>query len=103
MHNTSAKYWWKLDEAAILPPFKALAMRETLDLSINLPSHAMDNVPVPPFKIQRRSRQDHYVMENRPLPEPLAQWKPQFDMLQVMVGMQEGSEGTAEVIEAEGA
>jgi hypothetical protein len=59
-HNRH-KYWWEFNEAAILSPFAGLASRLGVDLTAHLPSHAVDHVPVLPFKINRRRRQEFFV------------------------------------------
>jgi hypothetical protein len=59
-HNRH-KYWWEFNEAAILSPFAGLATRSGVNLTAHLPMHAADDVPVPPFKIHRRRRQEYFI------------------------------------------
>jgi hypothetical protein len=62
-HNNS-EYWWEFNEAAILAPLLSLANRDDVELVVDLPSHAADDVPTPPFKIHRRLRQELFGVEN---------------------------------------
>jgi hypothetical protein len=62
-HN-SPEYWWEFNEAAILAPLLSLANRDDVDLVVSLPSHAADDVPTPPFEIQRRLRQSRFGVED---------------------------------------
>jgi hypothetical protein len=59
-HNRH-KYWWEFNEAAILSPFAGLASRSGVKLTAHLPMHAADHVPVPPFVIRRRRRQEYFI------------------------------------------
>jgi hypothetical protein len=62
-HNSS-EYWWEFNEAAILAPLLSVANRNDFELVVDLPSHAADDVPTPPFKIHRRLRQEIFGVEN---------------------------------------
>lgn len=58
-HN-SKSFWWRINESVILSPFSDLASRPDNELSVHLPSHADDDIPVPPFNIIRRPRQEKF-------------------------------------------
>ncbi|KAH7413715.1 hypothetical protein DE146DRAFT_4051 [Phaeosphaeria sp. MPI-PUGE-AT-0046c] len=56
----SAEHWWEINEAALLSPILPLVARREVDLTINLPSHAADDVSLPPFTILRFLRRWYY-------------------------------------------
>jgi hypothetical protein len=63
LDHSYPEYWWKFNEAAILAPLLSLAARDDVELTVTLPSHANDDVPTPPFKVHRRSRQHCFGVE----------------------------------------
>jgi hypothetical protein len=83
-HNCK-KYWWEFNEQAILSPLPNLAQRSDVKVFVNLPRHAADDVPVPPFCIYRRLRQAHYAYEGRDGKLYVAQ-KTQYPILYKVAG-----------------
>lgn len=61
LENDGKEYWWKINEAAILSPFLGLNHRASLNITAHLPSHAVDDVPVPLFTIYRHDRRWHFA------------------------------------------
>ena len=61
LDHGSRAYWWDIDEFAILSPLLPLANNPPIALTINLPIHANDDTPIPPFTISRRPRQEYWV------------------------------------------
>jgi hypothetical protein len=60
LDHSSPEYWWAFNEAAILASLLSLENRDDVELVVDLPSHAADDVPTPPFKIHRRLRQENF-------------------------------------------
>lgn len=52
--------WANVNERAILDPVAPLAATANFDFCLELPRHCDDNIDMPPFKIQRRQRQQYF-------------------------------------------
>jgi len=61
LDHPSPSYWWTIPEPAILSPLLPLTTNPSIALLINLPSHANDDTPIPPFTVLRRPRQEYWV------------------------------------------
>ncbi|KAF1847998.1 uncharacterized protein K460DRAFT_414631 [Cucurbitaria berberidis CBS 394.84] len=70
-HNDDA-YWKTVNERTALSALAPLAELPNLDLTINLPRHFEDDIPIPPFVILRRLRQRHHGRN----------WRPDFPILE---------------------
>jgi hypothetical protein len=57
----SSKEWrWHINESAILSPFIHFANRADVEISIHLPKHANNDIPMPPFHTRREPRQENF-------------------------------------------
>jgi hypothetical protein len=59
--HDSEEYWWNVNEPAILHPLLDLANRSGTQVTVIFPSHAFDDISIPPFHIERRPRQTYHV------------------------------------------